>query len=202
MTSKRAAKLRNTFAKGPEGWCSYDYHASIVAGGRNIFVLATWENEGGAADSGYIWVDHTRWSADTPEKPLSILPLLFYRGWINADPIDLCEAEVSVYLRSDNLRLDGAQCFFWIHGAGGRWHYTSHPLCISDAAWPSEPLRFCLQNDEQLWHHSWPRDPNASRSLEEILRAVHSYGFSFVGFSREVTGRLCMGRFEIMLPGP
>ena len=37
----------NRFSKGPEGWCSYDYHASIVSGGRNVFVLATWEGSGG-----------------------------------------------------------------------------------------------------------------------------------------------------------
>ncbi|MCK4591057.1 MAG: hypothetical protein KAT86_04830 [Candidatus Latescibacteria bacterium] len=191
--------LRNSFARGPEGWCSYDYHASIVTG-RNVFILATWEKEGGVANSGYVWVDHTRWSADTPEKPLSILPLLLYRSWVNADAIDLRDAEVSVYLRGDNLRLDGAQCFFWIHGVGGRWHYTSHPLSISDAGWSSAPLRFSLQNDEQLWHHSWPRDPNTSRSLESILGQVLSYGFSFVGFSSEVSGRLCMGEFEIKLP--
>ena len=29
----------NTFEKGPEGWCSYDYHASIIAG-QNYFVPA------------------------------------------------------------------------------------------------------------------------------------------------------------------
>ena len=191
--------VRNNFARGPEGWCSYDYHASIVAGGRNIFILATWEKEGGIGNAGYVWADHTRWSADTPEKPLSILPLLFYRSWVNADPIDLRDAEVSVYLRGDNLRLDGAQCFFWIHGAGGRWHYTSHPLALSDTSWSSEPLRFRLQNDEPLWHHSWPRDPE-SRPLESILGRVHSYGFSFVGFSSEVSGRLCLGGFEIKLP--
>jgi len=110
--------LRNNFVRGPEGWCSYDYHASVVAR-RNVFILATWEKEGGVDNSGYVWVDHARWSADTPEKPLSILPLIFYRGWVNADPIDLRGAEVSVYLRGDDLQLDGAQCFFWIHGAGG-----------------------------------------------------------------------------------
>ena len=47
----------NTFEKGPEGWCSYDYHASIIA-------------------SGYVWADHTRWSIDAPERPISILPFI------------------------------------------------------------------------------------------------------------------------------
>ena len=189
--------MKNSFDSGPEGWCSYDYHASIVAGGPNICILTTWEKQGGVDNSGYVWVDHARWSADTPEKPISILPLLFYQNWINADPIDLSNAEVSVYLRGDNLRLDGAQCFFWIHGDHTRWHYTSHPLSISDVCWSSAPLRFVLRNDETFWHHSWSRDRDNPTPLGVLLGRVESYGFSFVGFSSEVTGRLCMDEFEI-----
>jgi hypothetical protein len=189
--------VRNTFSKGPEGWCSYDYHASMVSGGRNIFILATWERDGGVGQSGYVWVDHRRWSADTPEKPLSILPFIFYRNWVNEDPVDLRGATVSVYLRGDDLRLDGAQCLFWVHGAGGRWHLNSRPLAISEGQWAPEPLRFALTNDEALWHHSWPRNPRTSRPLADILQAAHSYGFSFVGFSSEVTGRLSMAQFTI-----
>jgi hypothetical protein len=142
-------------------------------------------------------VDHARWSADTQEKPLSILPLIFYRGWVDADPIYLRGAEVSVYLRGDQLNLDGAQCFFWVHGVGGRWHYTSHPLSISEGGWSSARLRFSLENDEQVWHHSWPRNPSSSRPLDSILGQAVSYGFSFTGFSSEVSGRLCMSEFEI-----
>lgn len=193
--------VKNEFCRGPEGWCSYDYHASIVAGGCNVFILATWDSSGGPGGSGCVWTDHTRWSADTPEKPLSILPLLFYRSWVDADPVDLRAADVSVYLRGDGLRLDGAQCFFWVHGSGGRWHYTSRPLSISDAAWAGAPLEFRLEDDERLWHHSWPRDPKVSGSLDQILGHAHSYGFSFVGFSSEVSGRLCMARFRIALRG-
>jgi len=189
--------VRNRFDRGPEGWCSYDYHASIVAGGKNVFILATWEKEGGVNNSGYVWVDHTRWSADTPERPLSILPLLFYRRWINADPIDLRDAEVSVYLRGDSLQLDDAQCFFWIHGLHTRWHYTSRPLSIADARWSADPLRFSLGPEEKLWHRSWSADPESPAPLELLLGQVESYGFSFVGFSSEVTGRLCMDEFEI-----
>ena len=190
--------IKNNFTKGPESWCSYDYHWSMVSGGRNVFILATWEKTGGVNDAGYVWTDHTRWSADTPEKPLSILPLIFYRSWVNEDPVDLREAEVSVYLRGDDLELDGAQCLFWIHGAGGRWHLNSRPLAISEYTWASGPHSFTLPNDEDAWHHSWPRD-ESSGSLEDILRASYSYGFSFVGFSSEVTGRLSMCGFEIGL---
>src|SRR5262245_24645081 len=32
--------IKNTFAKGPEGWCSYEYHASVIARSE-IFILAT-----------------------------------------------------------------------------------------------------------------------------------------------------------------
>ena len=200
MTCKRAT-LKNSFVKGPEGWCSYDYHASMVAGGRNIFILTTWEKHGGPGDAGYVWTDHTRWSADTPERPLSILPLLFYRNWVNEDPIDLRNAEVSVYLRGDSLQLDGANCLFWVHGAGGRWHLNSQPLPISEGRWNSGPVQFALTDDEKLWRHSWPRN-DLTKPLSQVLGASHSYGFSFIGFSSEVTGRLSMSQFEIALPQP
>ena len=196
MTRNEQPAVRNTFTQGPEGWCSYDYHASMVDGGRNVFILTTWESRGGPGDAGYVWADHARWSADTPEKPLSILPLLFYPSWVNQDPMDLRAAEVSVYLRGDHLQLDGAQCLFWVHSGGGRWHLSSQPLTITDGAWAADALRFALTHDEALWHHSWPRDEN-SGSLDEVLGNALSYGFSFVGFSSEVTGRLSMSQFEI-----
>ena len=189
--------VKNSFDKGPEGWCSYDYHASIVAGGRNIFVLAGWRPQGGVNDSGYVYTDPAGWSADTPEKPLSILPLIFYRNWVNADPIDLRDAEVSVYLKGDDLQLDGAQCFFWVHAPSTRWHCARQPLAISDGSWASEPSRLTLRNDEALWRRSWSRDPRNPAPLSAVLTHALSYGFSFVGFSKEVSGRLCMDEFEI-----
>ena len=206
MVEKAEVAVKNAFEKGPEGWCSYDYHASIVSGGTNIFILTTWDGRGGPATwdsgnapdgAGCVWTDHTRWSADTPERPLSILPLIFYRSWVNEDPIDLCNAQVSVYLRGDDLELDGAQCLFWVHGVGGRWHLNSRPLQIPEGEWSSEPSRFALPDDEAAWHHSWPQDPQTSRPLTEILGNAHSYGFSFVGFSSEVKGRFCMSQFEV-----
>jgi len=198
MTGKQTT-LKNAFAKGPEGWCSYDYHASMVAGGHNIFILTTWTKHGGPENANCVWTDHTRWSADTPERPLSILPLLFYRNWVNEDPIDLRNAEVSVYLRGDNLQLDGANCLFWVHGVGGRWHLNSQPLPISEGRWNSEPVQFTLTDNEKLWHHSWPRN-DLTKPLSQVLGVSLSYGFSFIGFSSEVTGRLSMSQFEITLP--
>lgn len=190
--------ITNHFDKGPEGWCSYDYHASMVSGGHNIFILTTFVREGGVNNSGYVFTDHTRWSADTPEKPLSILPLIFYRSWINEGPVDLRNADVSVYLRGDSLVLDGAQCCFWVHSGGTRWHYTSHPLTISDGHWAVEPCRFTLKNDESLWHRSWSIDPTDPMRLDNLLADAASYGFSFAGFSSEVSGRLSMDEFEIV----
>ncbi|MBT5056263.1 MAG: hypothetical protein HOM68_06970, partial [Gemmatimonadetes bacterium] len=95
--------INNSFALGPEGWCSYDYHASVVADGTNVFILSTWRETGGVNDSGHVWTDHRRWSADTPEQPLSILPFIFYRNWIDAGPVDLTGAQVGLYLRGDGL---------------------------------------------------------------------------------------------------
>jgi hypothetical protein len=112
--------LQNNFNKGPEGWCSYDYHWTNVAKRNNIFVLTTWERSGGVDGRSYVWTDESRWSADTPESPVSILPLLLFRGWVGEDPVDLREAEVSVYLRGDSLQLDGARCYFWVNKPGVR----------------------------------------------------------------------------------
>ena len=115
--------------------------------------------------------------------------------------IDLRNAEVSVYLRGDNLQLDGANCLFWVHGAGGRWHLNSQSRPISEGRWNSGPVQFALTDDEKLWHHSWPRN-DLTKPLSQVLGASHSYGFSFIGFSSEVTGRLSMSQFEIALPQP
>ncbi|MBI3943496.1 MAG: hypothetical protein HY326_10830 [Chloroflexi bacterium] len=189
--------IKNSFDKGPESWYSYDYHASIVSGGYNIFKMVTFRRQGGVNDSGYVWTDHLRWSADTPESPLSILPLLTYRSWINADPIDLRGAQVSVYLRGDNLNLNGAKCYFWVHSGGTRWHYHGNPLTISERRWSDEPLRFTLRNDASLWHNSWSHIPNNPMPLDQLLSQAVSYGFSFAGFGSEVSGRLSMDEFEI-----
>ena len=187
--------IKNNFDKGPEGWCSYDYHASMVADGSNIFILATWAAQGGEDNGSFIWTDHRRWSADTPERPLSILPLLCYRSWVGADPLDMRQSAVAVHLRADRLRLDGAQCFFWVHAASTRWHYTAHPLALEEGVWTAN--RLALAADENQWHRSWSADPGHPVALEQVLSRAESYGFSFVGFSSEVTGRLSMSQFSI-----
>ncbi len=188
--------IRNSFEKGPQSWCSYDYHASMVNGGTNVFIQATWVPQGGVDNSGYIWTDNTRWSADTPERPLSILPLLFYQNWIDGDPVDLRNTELSVFLRGEGLNLDGARCFFWVHANHTRWHCTGQPLNISNGDWSGEPERVPLSSDETLWHLSWSGAKEPA-TLDTALGGALSYGFSFVGFTAEVSGRLCMDDFAI-----
>jgi hypothetical protein len=187
--------IKNSFEKGPEGWHSYDYHADVVAGIPGFYVLTTWEKEGGVDNTGYVWADQTRWSTDVPEMPISILALISYRRWTGQEPIDLREAKVSVYLRADDLHLYGAECYFWAAAPGVRWHYSGHPLEISDGSWAREPNRFTLKTDESLWHRSYPPD---GPSLDVVLAETGNYGFSFVGFAREVHGRLSMDEFEVV----
>ena len=97
----------------------------------------------------------------------------------------------------DGLELDGAACYFWIHGAHTRWHLTGQPLAVSDGGWAAEPNRVTLPDDESQWHHSWSLDPANPAPLSSLLKEQQSYGFSFVGFSREVSGRLSMDELEI-----
>lgn len=193
--------VRNGFERGPQGWCSYDYHASMVDDGVNVFILAVWQPQGGPGGAGCVWTDHRRWSADTPERPLSILPLIFYRNWIDEGPIDLRGTAMSAYLRGDGLKLDGAKCYFWVHAHGTRWHCTRHPLATGEGGWGAEPGRALLANDEAAWHCSWSMDRAHPAPLDRVLGEAASYGFSFVGFSSEVTGRLSMADFTLAAPG-
>ncbi len=186
--------INNTFNQGEEGWCSYDYHWSIVAKGKGIYVMTTWERAGGVDGSGFVWADEVRWSADTPESPVSVLPLLLNRRFVGQGPIDLREARVSVYLRGDQLQLDGAQCYFWVNKPGTRWHMSGSPLTVSEGEWASSPNEITIHNDESRWYRSWAKTP---ASLDEVLANAHSYGFSFVGFKQEPRGRLSMDEFKI-----
>jgi hypothetical protein len=108
--------------------------------------------------------------------------------------------EVSVYLRGDHLDLKGAQCYFWAldQEIGTRWHYVSQPLRVNQDQW-GKPLRFRLKNQEARWHRTWARTPSNPASLDEVLRTCDSYGFSFLNFSGEVTGKLSMDELAIRL---
>ena len=117
-----------------EGWHSYDYDGGIESG-SDVFYPVNWEPKGGAFGSGFIWTDDSRWRIDTPEQPNSILALIFYRRWVGGPKLDLRGARISVNLRGDGLDLKGAQCYFWAHIGNNRWHFTDHPLPISQGTW-------------------------------------------------------------------
>lgn len=187
----------NHFDKGPQGWCSYDYHWSVVSGGENVFILSNWAASGGVRDSGYIWTDESRWSADTPESPVSVLPFLLYRSWVDADPLDLRGARLSVYLRGDDLQLGDAQCYFWAHSPSCRWHMGGRPFSISDGRWADTPNEVALDVDGSVWYRSWSLDSSHERSLEEVLSDTHSFGISLVGFGQEPRGKLSMDEFRL-----
>ena len=202
----------NTFDSGRESWQIYDYNGG--SGGENVFFLTSWEKSGGVENSGYIWAGDSRWRIDTPENPHSILPLILYHRWVALDAeaggrnetprptgfrkeeaLDLRGAEVSVHLRGDGLDLKGARCYFWVHTSGTRWHFTGRPLKIHHGEW-GPPERFLLVNDESQWHRSWAP---SGHSLDSLLKESASYGFSFVGFSGEVIGKLSMDGFELRI---
>ena len=190
--------MKYSFDVGPEGWCSYDYHGCVRAG-RNIFILAVWQRSGGVDDGGYIWSDEHGWSADTPENPISVFPFTLKRNWIGGGPIDLRNAEVSVYLRGDGLQLHGGQCYFHILSNGTSWHYNSHPLEIGDGRWPSRPNRFILKDDESLWHRAWASDPSKARSVGEVLAECTSFAVKLAGFTSVPSGKIAMDELEIKL---
>jgi len=192
-----ASLLLNSFNSDREGWQAYDYNGG-VAGGGNVFYPLNWEKSGGVNGSGYVWADDSQWRIDTPESPNSILAFIIYRKWVSGPALDLREAEVSVSLRGDGLNLKGARCYFWAldQEIGTRWHYTSQPLEVTQRRW-GKPLRFRLKNQESLWHRTWARTPSSPASLDEVLRTCDSYGFSFLNFSGEVTGKFSMDELEI-----
>lgn len=197
VSSAAGVSLLSTFDKNNESWRAYDYNGGI-AGGGNVWPPLHWESRGGVNDSGYAWADDSMWRIDTPEQPHSILALIFYRSWIKAGPVDLRNARISVHLRGDNLDMKGAKCYFWVvnNRIGTRWHFTSSPIGVSRGRWGSAET-LSLNNDEKLWHRSWSRNPAAPASLDQVLREAESYGFSFLGFTAEVTGRLSIDQFTI-----
>jgi hypothetical protein len=206
-----------------EIWRVYDYGGDGQAGGRNIFYPVDWVATGGVNDSGYVWADDTRWRIDTPEKPVSILALILYQNWHMPRPagkpgtyprgfgqgtrdgygppqLDVRNARLSVHLRGDNLNLKGSRVYFWIVTPQGyRWHFYGQPIAVSADCW-GPPTELVLKNDPKLWHLSFHgNDPEPD--LESCLKHVVSYGFAFVGFSAEVTGKLSLDEFRLELAG-
>ena len=200
----------DSFDDGAEGWRIYDYHGGI-AGSRypSYYHPVSWERAGGVGDSGFVWGDDSRWRVDTPEEPDSILPFIWSgpnpsrSAWTSSGPrrryvVDLRDGELSVYLRGDGLSLKGAKVYFWVVNSpvGTRWHYTAHPFNVQEGNW-GDKQTITLKNDERLWHRSWARDRARPGSLDEVLGRCNMYGFSFLGFSAEVEGRLAMDELTI-----
>lgn len=202
-----------------EAWRIYDYGGDGQAGGRNIFYPVDWVSSGGVKDSGYVWGDDSRWRIDTPENPHSILALIIYQNWHMPRPagkpgtiprgfgqgtrdgmgppsIDVRDAQLSVHLRGDNLNLKGGRVTFWIVTREGyRWHYYGHYLTVAADHWGSRET-FVLENDPSKWHLSFHgSDPIPDR--DDCLSRVVSYGFAFINFTAEVTGKLSMDEFEL-----
>ena len=191
--------MKHDFDIGPEHWCSYDYEGCVRAG-RNIFVLAAWSPTGGVNDSGYIWTNQAAWSADTPEDPISVFAFTLRRNWVGEESYNLLGADVSLYLRGDDLILHGSRAYFWVNGGGATWHLNSHPLEIGDGEWPSEPNRFTLEADESLWHQTWTPDPAGVRGIEAALTDCSSIAVQLSGFTSLPAGKIAMDELEIKLP--
>ncbi len=178
-----------------EGWKSYEY----FPGGhhyRDIVFLPV----GGPDGRPCIWADDSMWSIDTPENPRSILFLLHYCIWANQPPVDLRGAELRFWLRGENLALHGARCHFWVVSnapRATRWHFTGNNIPISDACWGEETV-LKLTSDPAQWHRSFASDPETPLELEATLATCFSYGFSFVGFSEKVAGRVALADFRLL----
>ena len=125
------------------------------------------------------------------------MPLIFYRSWINKPYVNLEYAEVSVYLRGDNLQLDGAECYFWILYNETRWHYKEIPLKFGEDKWLDKPQSFLISSDGSKWNNSWTKLGNGPEPLSSVVRNCESYGFSFVGFKQGVRGRFAIDEFII-----
>lgn len=178
-------------------WKSYEYFE-----GGHKYREVQYDPAGGPEGQPCIWADDSLWTVDTPENPQSILFLLHYRFWDYEAPADLRGMTLRCRLRGEGLKLHGAKVYFWVvtYGpAATRWHYVAAPISVSHGEW-GEPVTVVLRNDPALWHQSFAASPDKANSLDQALAACFSYGFSFVGFSEKVTGRVGLSDFS--LEGP
>ncbi len=176
-------------------WSSYKY----VGPGRDLLHPVNYERSNGPEDKPYVWVDDSKWSIDTPESPNSILPLMYYQKWGGESVCDLRNSNIQFFLRGDGLDLKEGQCFFWIVTEtpfSTRWHYSSHPIKVSENYW-DEPTILELSDDPKHWHMSFSCEPQKPASLNHSLAACSSFGFSFIGFSEKVTGKLSISSFKL-----
>jgi hypothetical protein len=176
-------------------WKSYEYFP-----GGHIYRDIDHDPAGGPGGAPCIWADDALWTIDTPEQPNSILFLLHYRFWENQPPLDLRHAELRFRLRGEGLALHGARCHFWAvtyAPSATRWHYTAETIPVSDGGW-GEEVTLRLAVDPSRWHRSFAVDPDNPQDLESTLACCFSFGFSFVGFSQKVTGRIGLADFRLL----
>lgn len=188
-------KKRVDVSPSIEMWRAYEYFD-----GGHMYHPAVYESGGGPEGVEHVWADDSMWTIDTPETPNSILCLLHYSSWKGERlMLDLRNASMTVSLKSENLKLHGARCYFWIHTyapTSTRWHYVAKPLLIPSGEW-SAPQTIDLSATEEGWHRSFSLDKEQVVSLPEALNCCASYGFSFVGFSEKVTGKIMLADFRL-----
>ncbi len=178
-----------------ESWKSYEYFP-----GGHIYRDIAYDPLGGVDGRPCVWADDSLWTIDTPENPHSILFLLHYRFWDNQPPLDLRGAELRFRLRGENLALHGARCHFWAvtyTPSATRWHFTGEAIPVSPGCWGDE-IVLRLAAEQTQWHRSFAADPENPQVLETTLATCFSYGFSFVGFSEKVTGRIGLADFRLL----
>jgi len=107
--------VNNTFDNFFEYWFTYDYERDKNQ--KNPFVPVTWEDYDGVNNSGHIWTDDNRWTIDALENPVSIIPLIHYRGeeicdkgitYYHTNTVDFTNVTISFYLKKENLNLYNA----------------------------------------------------------------------------------------------
>ncbi len=185
---------QNVYDMTPE-WCSYTY--SGIESHR--YLRCYYTGSGGFNDRAYVTADDSQWTIDTPESPESILALIIPTTlMMKLPPLDLRNIKLSFSLRGDNLQLYGAECYFWVVTflpKTTRWHYISQPLSIPEGEW-SELQILNLTPNESLWHCSFSLQEQGT-TLTDTLNTCMSFGFSFVGFTQKVTGKLSLSEFTI-----
>jgi hypothetical protein len=179
-------------------WKSYAYFPD-----GHIYRDPRYDPAGGPDGRPCVWADDTLWTIDTPEQPNSILFFIQYRHWLQELPIDLRGAELRFRLRGDHLALHGARCYFWAVThvpAATRWHFVGQPVAVPEGGWGDEAV-LRLAADPAQWHCSFVSKPALHRpaGLLPTLAACFSYGFSFVGFSEKVTGRVALADFQMLV---
>lgn len=189
--------MRSNIAPPLQLWKSYAYFPD-----DHIYRDPRYDPAGGPEGRPCVWADDSLWTIDTPEQPNSILFFIHYRHWHKELPVDLRNAQLRFRLRGESLALHGALCYFWAVThvpAATRWHFIGQPIAVSEGCWGDEVV-LRLAADPAQWHCSFVSKPELHQpaGLLSTLAVCFSYGFSFVGFSEKVTGRVALADFQML----